>query len=195
MNNPIQQLQQKVQQDITAIHTEVHRITGLQSRWNGAIYLPDANDPDYATAAGTKEWTSDISIRRDYVTSVHYFHICLHEALHGFSVGMTPINYIAYRGYEEGVIEQCTRLLSSEIAVNLNMAFTGGYGAYQTEIGRLETLRSRTNIAERDFYLGLLATPLDNREETVIDWIDLADPNKTRQQIVSEITPIIQGLH
>lgn len=191
----MQSLPQRVQQDVQGIIAEIERITGLQSRWTGNLLLRTVNDPSYATTAGAKEWNCDISIRQDYTASVHYFHVCLHEAIHSVSVGLIPNNYILHKGFEEGVVEQCARLLSQEIAAVLGIPVFGGYGAYQTEINLLEDLRLLTSKPEREFYLGLLAVPLDRRELTVVHWIELAHPQKTRQQILRDIAPSVQGLH
>ncbi len=158
---------------------ELQRRTGLVSRWSGVIHV--SNNPLYL---GAKQWSCDIDIDQSLLTRPRRYSTGLHELLHSVSVGLNPAEYPRFTGYEEGVVEQCTRLLRDEIfaAVGLQGPFDVR-NSYPNEIAALEALRNRTLRPDHDFYLALLATPLQIRDAIVLQWIQWAEPMTSASRI------------
>ena len=89
----------------------------------------------------------------------------IHEVFHSVSVGLNEPDYRAWKGYEEGIVEQCNRLWRAVILANAGLPpSTDARTSYNDRIILLESLRTRTQKAEQDFYLSLLQTPLRDRE-------------------------------
>ena len=168
--------------DVSAIVYEVEQRTSLKSRWNGTLNI--SSNPIYL---GAKHWNCDIDLDQSLLSRPRRYSTGLHEALHSVSMGLTQADYPLFFGYEEGVVEQCTRLLRAEIFAALG--FQGSFdvrNSYPDEIAALETLRSRTNQTERIFYLALIKTPLRDRDASVLQWIQQAEPFKSGTQINQE---------
>ena len=181
---------QQLLTDISAIVHEVEQRTGLKSRWNGTLNI--SSNPIYL---GAKHWNCDIDIDQSLLLRPRRYSTGLHEVLHSVSTGLNQADYPLFFGYEEGVVEQCTRLLRTEIFVVLG--FQGPFdvrNSYPNELAALETLRSRANQAERIFYLDLLKTPLRDRDATVLQWIQQAEPFKSMTQINQETDPVRRRL-
>lgn len=176
--DPLQQLTE----DIHALVAEVQQRTGLNSRWSGV-----ANIVVGARYSGAKRWNCDIDINQNILNQPRRYSTALHEVLHSVSIGLAEFAYDANLGYEEGVVEQCTRLLRDEIFAA--MSLQGPFDirtSYDVEIDALEELRALTTKHEREFYLNLLHTSLEDREEVVLQWIQTANPSKDRMQIEQE---------
>jgi hypothetical protein len=174
--------EQQLNADVRAIVTERERLTRLASRWSGIVHITD--DP---TFLGEKRWNCDIDIDRSLLQTPLCVSTIVHEALHSVSAGLNPFDYHFNRGYEEGTVEQCTRLLRDEIRVALGMPGPlEARNAYPEYIAALEILRARTGKDERDFYLELLKSPLMARENTVVQWIRDAESTRSRAAIERE---------
>lgn len=137
--------------------------------------------------APSQRWNCDIALDQSLLTRPRRYPTGRHELLHSVSVGLNPNDYPRFAGFEEGVVEQCTRLLQNEIfaALGLQGPFDTR-NSYPNEIAALETLRTRANKVKRDCYLGLLSTPLRNREAVVLQWIQEAEPMTSAAQIDRE---------
>jgi hypothetical protein len=185
----------QIEADQRVIITELTRLTGLPSRWSGKVVISHAlninGDPEYN---GYKDWNCDIIIHHYRLVGDGRFNTGVHEGLHSISVGMNPLDYLAYSGFEEGVVEKLTRILRDEVFAGMGLQgpFEVRDGVYYEQfVILLEDLRFRTGKAEREFYIEMLRTPLRDREETVVQWIGVASPQKTRIQIAAEIDSIV----
>src|ERR1051326_4103662 len=117
MNNPsaLTPTVQQLEADQRIIVGQVEQRTGLISRWSGIVLIgTDLNVLGRPLYAGRKEWNCDITLHRMYLTAPRRYSSGVHEALHSVSVGLNPRDYAAYRGLEEGIVEQCTRLLRED---------------------------------------------------------------------------------
>ena len=131
--------------------------------------------PGIPVRNGAKNWDCSIEVHVTRLSLPGRYSTSVHEALHSVSAGLNPADFRAFKGYEEGIVEQLTRQMQNEIAAAL------GYGgvmerrtAYNRYVLLLENLRGLTQREETSFYLNLLRTSLCNREDTVLQWI-LAD--------------------
>ena len=164
MSNAITADQQQIEADVRLLVTHVVQHTGLLSRWSGTVAIVDS-----VRYSGAKRWNCDIDINRNILYLPRRYSTALHEVFHSVSAGLTEFVYDANLGYEEGVVEMCTRLLRDEIFAA--MSLPGPFDvrtSYDREIFALENLRARTPKQARDFYLELLRTPLPDREEVVL---------------------------
>ncbi len=107
------------QRDLERIRDVIEELTGLLSRWSGRFTVA----PTSADYWGVKLWSCDIRIREDILQDIgRRWTTLIHESLHAVSIGMRPEVYLANRGWEEGVVEQCQRLLRGQILDSLQVA-------------------------------------------------------------------------
>jgi hypothetical protein len=182
--DPLQQLQF----DASAIIIEIERLTGLRSRWSGNIVVgTQLNAAGRAAYFGAKSWNCDIIIHQDRLAHPGKYSTLVHEAFHSVSVGLNQSDFDILTGYEEGVVEACTRLFRNPI---LTVAGLPPAMDVRTSYNRylivLEDLRTRTNKLESAFYLTLITVALVDRESTVLQWIQDAEPTKSPAQIMQE---------
>ena len=64
---------------------------------------------------GKKRFSCDIQIQEALAKTEARWTTLIHESLHTFSSGYLREDYQAYRGWEEGVVEQLQRLLRFEV--------------------------------------------------------------------------------
>lgn len=164
---------QKMLEITQKVNVAVGRLTGLPSRWKGRVTID--NDPTYW---GVKKWSCTIGYNQETVATFNRFSTSIHEVLHAHSAGLTEPDYIAFKGFEEGVIEKTTRLLRDEVMQEfghepgeLDFSSIDAQNAYNGYIADLELLRQTTRLSEQEFYLGLLKTSLADREEKIIGWM------------------------
>ena len=195
MTNQTANLQQ-LQADTRSIVTEVERLTGLNSNWSGNLVLgTELNALGRPRYMGMKAWGCDIVLHQSLSLFADRHSTLIHEALHSVSVGLNELDYRAYKGYEEGVVEQCTRLLRIQIIANTSLpAQTHARTSYTIEVGLLETLRLQTHKTDTAFYLELLETPLRDREARLLQWIQTVETMKTLPQIAQETLSPRTGL-
>lgn len=163
----------QIQEEQRHIVERITKITGLPSRWSGRVVESTLVDifgsPIYA---GAKDWSCDILLHQSILNTVRRYSTAVHEGFHSVSVGLEAVAYNELRGFEEGVVEQCTRIFREEILYGLKMdeplETRSSYGFY---VSLLEDLRSKTAKEARDFYVDLLHVPLSKREETVVQWL------------------------
>ena len=186
----------QLQADTRAIVTEVERLTGLQSNWSGNVLLgTEVDSTGIPLYLGAKPWNCDIVLHQSRLLLVARYSRLIHEAFHSVSVGLNKLDYDVLDGFEEGIVEQCTRLFRAAILANAGLpAPTDARTSYRRQVALLETLRQRTNRAGADFYLALLNIPLRDREARILQWTQSAEPTKTRQQIEQETATLRAGL-
>lgn len=141
-------------------------ILGRPSRWNGKAYLARS-----LSFGGAAHYDGSISISEyaDADPDLRW-RTMIHEALHTFSPQYSHPQYIATRGWEEGVVEQMQRLLRSQVLAALQvsvhemaLAEAEANHSYNVYITALEDLRDRLGDSPMSFYRLLLATPLPER--------------------------------
>ena len=167
---------QLLEADSRTTVAEVAQRTRLPTRWNGKAIIQTAMDaPGIPVRNGAKNWDCSIEVHVTRLSPPGRYATSVHEALHSVSVGLNPADFRAFKGYEEGVVEQLTRQMQGEIAAALSFqGIMERRTAYNRYVLLLENLRGLTQREENAFYLDLLRTPLCNREDTVLQWI-LAD--------------------
>ena len=170
--------------------------TGLVSRWNGRIHTSDDIDINGLPAfSAKKEWDCEIAVHQSVLQTSGLFETLVHECLHSVSVGMEPLPYFRYRGYEEGTVELATRLLGPQIAIS--MKFPGAFDSrvsYNRYVQLLEKLRMETGKDEQDFTLALLRTPLAYREQTVVEWVTNNNPQEAPVRALARIAALQREL-
>ena len=141
-------------------------ILGRPSRWNGEAHLVRS-----LSFGGAAHYDGSISISESVVADPDLrWRTVIHEALHTFSPQYSHPQYIAARGWEEGVVEQMQRLLRPQIVAALQVSINEVVVAeaevnhsYNVYITALEDLRERLGDAPMSFYRLLLTTPLPER--------------------------------
>lgn len=192
MPDPMQQLHI----DVAAIVAEVERLTGLNSNWSGRVIIGNEVDASGVPAyLGAKPWNCDIVLHQSLLALLSRYSTLIHEVFHSVSVGLNEPDYRAWKGYEEGVVEQCNRLWRAVILANTSLPLPiDARTSYNDRIVLLESLRTRTQKSEQDFYLSLLQTPLRDREGTITQWIQSIEVTKTFRQIEQETFLLRAGL-
>jgi hypothetical protein len=145
-------------------------MTGLHSNWNGLVELvPNAN------FRGKKPFTCEILIDEALVNEEVRWRTLIHEALHAFSTGYTQIDFMANRGWEEGVVEQLQRIIRASVLSHLGVSVDHALfiaieeeHAFNIYIDALESIRGVLEIEAEPFYLSLLKTPIKNRYSSLI---------------------------
>ncbi|HZT42845.1 MAG TPA: hypothetical protein VFA07_11825 [Chthonomonadaceae bacterium] len=186
----------KVRRQVEAITSAVEQYSGLRSRWNGQIAISEEVDlliqPVFLAK---KEWDCSILIHQYALRRKDLIGTLIHECMHAASMGLTPSAYLRFRGYEEGVVEQMTRLLTPRLAGSLNIPIQATARiSYQDYIAFLETIRAETGKAAEDFYLNLLRTPLADREDTVVQWAIEANRQEPAVRMLVRIASAMRGL-
>jgi len=166
----MEELEQKVQEELSAIVDYLEIRLGRSSRWNGDVELTKD-----ASTFGKALWSGKIVINRDLARQAARWRTEIHEVLHTFSEGLLPSSYLEFPGWEEGVVEFLQRLLRLELLSHLMVAVSDStltdvesHHEYNRYIGALETLRPVLNEPEEQFYLNLLVTPLKDRPSFII---------------------------
>lgn len=162
--------QTQIEKEIQHILAIVENMTGLSSRWNGQVELvPDAD------FKGKKPFRCHILIHADLASQEVRWATLIHEALHSVSAGYVRDDYQAFRGWEEGVVEQLQRLLRPAILASLGVDIaeavfqhqevTHRYNVYIQALERLRaTLAGESEPTDAQiFYTRLLATPIRER--------------------------------
>src|SRR5204862_3798970 len=124
------------------IVADFERITGLGFRWTGRIILgTETSNLGGPLYRGIKEWNCDIKVHESLMGSVGRYSTGVHEAFHSVSTGLMVDDYGMFRGFEEGVVEHCTRLWRDEILAPLQITEPLEVRtSYDSEIGLLEQL-------------------------------------------------------
>jgi len=168
-------LQLQVHNEMQRILEVVCELTGLPSNWNRTLLLVDG-----AEFRGRKPFSCSIELDADLARLPHRWATSIHEALHAVSAGYDRNDFQAFRGWEEGTVEQLQRLLRPTILGRLGVTMKEdiwqeheAHHRFNEYLRALEEIR--TAIAEEDtpesateFYIRLLATPLRDRPAFVL---------------------------
>ncbi len=146
-------------------------LTGLDSRWNGEVELSQD-----IRAYGRKPFSCRIVLNERIAEQPVRWRTLIHEALHSFSAGYNSGDYRAWRGWEEGVVEQLQRLLRpsvlAQIAVTVDEAVFQSVEeghTFNEYVEALERLREATDSrTSQEFYCELLATEIKNRPGLIL---------------------------
>ena len=160
----------RVQQELVGIVGVLSELTGLTSRWSGEVELSQD-----ARAFGRKPFSCQIVLAERLADQPVRWRTPIHEALHSFSAGYNMTDYQASLGWEEGVVEQTQRLLRPEVLEKLDAQVASSvFAAVETAysfnryIQAIERMRvALTRDDEREFYLSLLATPINQRHNLI----------------------------
>lgn len=164
------QIHREIQQIIVA----VSEMTGLSSRWSGIVELvPNAD------FKGKKRWSCDIQLLELLAWKEERWSTLIHEVLHSMSAGYNFSDFQAFKGWEEGMVEQLQRLLRPAVLAKLGVSVAPDtfesndkYHAFNRFIKHLEHLRVALHIEEDEqaaFYIALLGVPIRDRGGYVLD--------------------------
>jgi len=167
------ELEARTLAELQGIIAVLQELTGLPSRWSGRVELVPGAD-----FKGKKRFTCDIQIDAALAERDARWPTLIHEALHSLSVGYVGTDYRAFRGWEEGVVEQLQRLLRPLVLVKLDVvtaagAFRDSERPYGVFIEALETLRRHLEApvggdGATEFYVDLLKHPIRERPGVVL---------------------------
>ena len=156
----------ELQINLRQIIRVLEEILGRPSRWNGKAYLARS-----LSFGGMAHYDGSVSISEYVIADTDLrWRTMIHEALHTFSPQYSHSQYIAARGWEEGVVEQMQRLLRPDVLAALQVSINEAVVAeaevnhsYNVYITALEDLRERLGDVPMSFYRLLLTTPLPER--------------------------------
>ena len=159
-------MESELQLNLRQIVQALEDILGRPSRWNEKAYIARS-----LSFGGAAHYDGSISISEYAVADPDLrWRTMIHEALHTFSPQYSHPQYIAARGWEEGVVEQMQRLLRPDVLAALQVSINEVVVAeaevnhpYNVYITALEDLRERLGDSQMSFYRLLLATPLPER--------------------------------
>lgn len=159
--------EQRLQAETEVLAAHVRRAVGRQGKWNGTVRrrrLPGA--------VGMKGWDCHIAIAERYASQDRRYGTMVHELGHSLSEGLTSYDYSAKgQAREEGVVEGMTRAILDDVMKAAGRPIVLERRAYQEEYDALEWFRAYTGMERREYYLGLLATPLRDRADTIKEWV------------------------
>jgi hypothetical protein len=164
-------IRERLREELEQVCWALTRILGRQSRWSGFADLSD--DPNIR---GAKPFRCDIVINAILASQAERWRTLIHEMLHTFSEGYQPLDYMAFRGWEEGVVEQLQRTLRpavlAELGINLDEAvFTAVETDHEYEeyVRALEEMRESLGEESLRFFSRLLAVPIRDRRQSVFE--------------------------
>ena len=121
---------------------------------------------DNPAIRGAKPFRCDIVINAGIAGQDTRWRTLIHEMLHTFSAGYQPLDYTAFRGWEEGVVEQLQRLLRPGVLRALSLAVeeelfvaveqSHDYAEY---VEVLEKMRNALGVEPLVFYRASLLYP------------------------------------
>jgi hypothetical protein len=166
------------------------RTFGARTAWTGKLHATAGRG-----AAGVATWGGAIGFARDvWTTNILYDEVArrkvaLHELFHmvsGRGARHTPAQYVASRGWEEGVVERCAQVWERDATIAAGKPWHGkpAYTTYKEYTQPLETIRGVLGMDERDYYTRLIQHDLTERRTLVRTWVDdaLKDGRITQDQ-------------
>lgn len=186
----------KTLDDLKTVQQQIEQLTGLRSRWNGTLHITEEVDVENVpTCRAKKEWECSITLHAAYLNTPGLLQTIVHEMLHSVSVGLTPLSFRRFRGYEEGIVERLTRLLHPQVAGAMSAAVgSEARDAFDNYILSLEQLRGIAQMETEAFYLGLLQTPLEARETLVVQWAKQQYAHESEARVLARIAFLLRGL-
>jgi len=159
-----------VREELEQIRRALEEMLGRPSRWSGVLELTD--DP---AVNGSKPYRCDIVLNSSLAGQDVRWRTLIHEMLHTFSAGYNRRDFDDAPGWEEGVVEQCQRLLRPAVLARLGVgadeaifAWAEASHRYNGYIRALETLRQSLNVPVDRFFLDLLSEPIKTRAALVV---------------------------
>lgn len=160
----------QLSRELKNIQRAIEELTPLRSRWNGILRLETVEGE-----RGSKSFTCAITLRPDIATSPLRWRTLIHEMFHACSVGLQVHDFNAWRGWEEGVVEQLSRLYRKPILERLGVEVDweelerlDHAHPFNGYIAALETIRTEITAAEPEFYIELLQVPIRERYITLV---------------------------
>ena len=161
----------QTQRELEKICRILSELLGTKSRWSGIVEMTDD-----IHIRGAKPFRCDIVINRGLSEQTERWRTLIHEMLHTFSAGYQPLDYVSFRGWEEGVAEQMQRLLRPIVLSKLGMTIEESIFAvveqrheYTEYVAALENMRAALQAEPMAFYRGLLAVPIRDRRRSVFE--------------------------
>ena len=160
--------QRQAREELRRVEQVVSEITGLASNWSGTVELHDS--PAWR---GAKPFRCDILLDagRQKLDVRWWTH--LHEMLHAHWAGYARAAFDDAPGWEEGVVERLQRLLRPLVLKQLGLVLPETvlaqedaeheYNPYVEALDSLYRLVKQPQESETDFYVALLATPINQR--------------------------------
>jgi hypothetical protein len=160
----------RARDEVAKVVQAVSEHTGLPSNWNGKVRIvPNA------LARGLKDFDCHIELGESTVRDPTRWRTLIHEALHSVSAGFNGVDYNQFVGWEEGAVENLQRLIRTPVLKKLSvvadesaMAAVEEAHVYNDYVQRLDELRAATRLDAEAFYVGLLRTPIRNRETYIM---------------------------
>ncbi len=159
---------QQTQKELRLVEQAVSEVTGLSSHWNGTVEL--RVQPGWR---GAKPFQCSILLDAERQSLDVRWRTHLHEMLYAHSTGYTRLAFDDFPGWEEGVVERLQRLLRPRILERLSLDILESvfsaeeaaheFNAYIKALDDLYRLLRRAEDSETDFYVALLATPINQR--------------------------------
>jgi hypothetical protein len=112
----VAEAEEQIRGELERLQPLVEEITGLRSRWNGAVELVPT--PGYR---GAKRFSCAIVLDASLVGDDTRWRTSIHELLHSVSAGYVPSDYRSLRGWEEGVVEQLQRLIRPSLLARVGV--------------------------------------------------------------------------
>ena len=186
----------QIESDQQHVIRQICRLTRLPTRWNGNIVFTNELNPDGSPRYfGGKNWDCKITLHTSILDTIRRYSTGIHEGFHSVSVGLDERAYSQYKGIEEAVVEQCTRLFRTEILEGLHLTEPlEKRFSYNHYIENMESLRVRTGKESKDFYLSLLRIPLAQRERVVVKWIEKTYPDTQALFLDSQVEEALRHL-
>jgi hypothetical protein len=156
---------QRIISEMHSIIEVIEQLSGLPSNWNGKVILDVS-----LRERGTKPFSCEIVLRADLVSEASRWRTLIHEGFHSVSAGYLPLDFIAHRGWEEGLVEQAQRIMRSEILRKIGIEVDPAAfeevernHLFNEYVDALERIRNGFGSESRDFYIDLLKTPIKQR--------------------------------
>jgi hypothetical protein len=161
----VEEIADRIRQELKLIQPVVEQLTRLRSRWNGQVEL--ITDPGFR---GKKLFSCAIVLDAALAENRVRWRTALHEMLHSVSAGYTQADYLALVGWEEGVVEQLQRIIRPAALSQLGILVSEevfqaaeDHHLFNRHIAALEQMRTALSLPLLDFYLDLLRRPLRDR--------------------------------
>ena len=177
----------KLLRELQGIEQGIEALTPLCSQWNGTLLLETIDGE-----RGSKSFKCDIRLRPDIVDSPLRWRTMIHEMFHACSAGFYIHDFNAYRGWEEGVVEQLSRQyrmpILEYIGVNedvTQLMLLDRNHPFNRYIAALEAIRFALYSETDDFYLHLLMTPIRDRYASLMQQALGSEPSQRIRAIAA----------
>ena len=159
------------------------------SKWSGRILVEGADSMGFAT--GRKEWTCDITIRTDRISSIKTF---VHENLHSRSVSYFNVETFSYhRIMEEASVE----FLAQSICKEAGVPFSKAYSKYVDALADIHSIVF-SSVEESTFIKDLFDIDMDKRYTYIVQRanqfkLDTPDIDSSVRDRMNDALRILRG--